>query len=52
MICRSSLYAAAREFTAFFSLSILGGCWLSALEKEPVDARDCATRAAFYRDGD
>jgi hypothetical protein len=52
MICRSSLFAAARGCGAFFSLSVLGGCWLSALEKEPVDTRDCATRSAFYRDGD
>jgi hypothetical protein len=52
MICRRPLFAAARGAGVFLSLAGLGGCWLSALEKAPVDDRDCATRSAYYRDAD
>jgi hypothetical protein len=52
MICSSSLCATARGWVVFFSPFLIGGCWISALEKAPVDARDCKERTAYYRDAD
>ena len=52
MIRRSSLCATTPGFAAFLSPLLLAGCWISALEQDPVAARDCEARTAYFRDVD
>lgn len=37
---------------AVFVVVLAPGCWVSKLVDEPADARDCATRSAYYLDTD